>query len=572
MEHINVSNVERKVAMRLLAIFCLLLFNIQLSAQSLDFKHSNEGFNFWESLPKNYTPDQTYPLIVFLHGRGERGDGTNESANNILTWGPLRHIKHDRFKSFTFEDKKYSFIVIAPQLNKPTSLWEPGLVDEVINYAILNYPVDVSRIYLTGLSMGGNGTWVYAYSDYNTQNRLAAIVPIASWGNIDKACKIASRNIPVWAFHGTDDNVIAFDRGKAVFDAAHSCMKNNMPEMKFTAYEETKHDSWQKAYDIRNEYHTPNVYEWMLSHTLEDEQASKVKGIAEKRTLTPEIVSDQKNLSESSPLKIIAKLPSSLDENSGMTFDSNGNIWMINDSGNGPFIFKLDTIGNVIGFKKIIYATNFDWEDITIDDDDNLFIADIGNNENLRKKLMVYKINLNDTSSRLAATTISFSYEDQTAFPPSPDKMNFDAESIIYLRDSLYIFSKNRSEPFDGTVNVYQIPAREGEYSAKLIDQLKLGSDSMLDNWITAAALSNDNKHLVLLSHSKFWLISCFKNNKFSSGEIQEVPLNTFSQKESVSFYNDDAIYLSDENYRKLTGGNLYKMLLGDLLHDCNNY
>ena len=565
MEHFNVSNVEAKMALRLISILLLLLISFKSKAQSLEFKYSDLGFKFWESLPENYDTSKKYPLIVFLHGRGERGDGTENSSQNALTWGPLRHINHGRFKQFTYEEEKYSFIVIAPQIDKPLTIWDPALVDQVINYAITNYPVDIRRVYLTGLSMGGNGTWVYAYSDYNSPNKLAAIATISAWGNIEKSCKVALRKIPVWAFHGIDDNTVDFERGKSVFQAAKNCIENNEPEMIFTAYENTKHDAWQKAYDVRNEWHTPNIYQWMLSHSLPSEKVKQIANDISLRTSTPEKTSESR-------LTLINKLPASLEESSGLVFDSQGNIWMLNDSGKGPFIFKLDTLGNILEFKKITHATNFDWEDMAIDSQNNLYIADIGNNENSRKKLMVYKVNLNDTSSRLPATTISYSYEDQVEFPPPPDQMNFDAESIILMRDSLYIFTKNRTEPFDGIVNIYQIPAKEGEYSAKLIDKLQLGSGAMLDNWITSASLSNDKKHLVLLSHSKLWLISCFEKNHFSSGIINEISLGSFSQKEGVTFYKNKQLYISDENYRKLIGGNLYKMDLSKLMLPCQNY
>lgn len=574
MEHTYVSNVERKMDVKIFTILLLFTNSFISNAQSLEFKHSGQNFNFWESLPENYDSNKKYPLIIFLHGRGERGDGTDDSADNMLTWGPLRHIKNGRFNSFDYQGKEYAFIVIAPQLNKPQSIWEPDFVDQVINYALLNYAVDASRVYLTGLSMGGNGTWVYAYSDFNSQNKLAAIVPIASWGDTNKACRIASREIPVWAFHGVDDNVISFDRGRSIYEAAKSCTQNNYPEINFTAYQDTKHDSWKKAYDVRNEFHTPNVYQWMLSHTLPAKNASKIVQSAKKRTILSDINVKNSETQNSMSLELICKLPSSLEESSGMVTDSKGNIWMHNDSGKGPFIFKLDTAGNVLDFKKIIHASNFDWEDLAIDKNDNLYIGDIGNNENKRKKLMIYKVNLNDTSSRLYASTIGFTYEDQVDFPPAPNNMNFDAESLIFMNGFLYLFTKNRTEPFDGMVKVYKIPSTAGDYSAKLIDTLRLGNGDggMIDNWITAADIDKTNKHLTLLSHSKLWLISCFKNDQFSSGVIQEVPLKSFSQKESICFNSTHELFISDENYRNILGGNLYKIQVKKILNDCNNY
>lgn len=573
MEHPHVSIMERKMVVRIITIFFLCL-GLEAQAQTLSFKHADLGFKFWESLPDNYNKNNTYPLIVYLHGRGERGDGTDASAENVLTWGPLRHVKHGRFKSFSYDGKSYSFIVIAPQIDKPTSLWDPALVDQVINYALKNYAVDLSRVYLTGPSLGGNGTWVYAYSDFNAENKLAAIAPIASWGNLDKACKVAVRNIPVWAFHGIDDDIIDFSRGQQIFEAAKACAENDIPEMKFTSYENTRHNSWQKAYDVRHTYHNPNIYEWMLSHQLTKQEEAKIERKLTDKTEVNIKDYEAKPSTNSLSLSKIAKLPSSLDECSGIVTDSKGNLWVHNDSGNGPFIFKLDTTGNVLAFKKIVLASNFDWEDVAIDNNDNLYIGDIGNNDNNRKKLIIYKVNLNDTSSRLSASSITFEYEDQQEFPPSLSEMNFDAESLIYLNDSLYIFSKNRTEPFDGRVKVYVLPSKEGHYKARLIDTLNLGDESggMMDNWITGATISSDNRHIILLSHSKLWILSCFEGNKFSSAKITKVNLDTFSQKEGITFYRDKELFITDENFRNLIGGNLYRVSLNKLLQSCNNF
>ncbi|MEP2771631.1 MAG: alpha/beta hydrolase-fold protein [Fulvivirga sp.] len=551
--------------MKVFICFILILLSCSVvNSQSLTFKENTEiNINFWEALPPSYNTNTEYPVIIYLHGRGERGDGTRESANNILTWGPLRHIKNDRFPAFTHDGKAYHFIVIAPQLNKPKSLWSPDIIDQTIKHTIDNYSVDQTKIYLTGPSMGGNGTWIYTYSDYNSDNKIAAIAPIASWGNEDKACKVAVRNIAVWAFHGEDDNIIPIKRGREVFEAAKSCSTNDLPDMKFTSYDNTKHNSWQMAYDPRNTFHSPNLYEWFLSHSLP-------KKIKENIEVNNEEIQPTENLSN--PFISTHTLSKSLHESSGLAVDKNGNIWSHNDSGNGPYIFKIDSTGNAAEYKKVTYATNYDWEDLTIDENNNLYIADIGNNDNTRKKFSIYKVNLNTQEDRLKAESITFTYPDQHEFPPIPSKLDFDAESIIYLNDSLYIFNKSRREPFDGIVKVYKLPSMPGEYQAELIDslQLEITAPGMINNWITSATIDKKGKIVLLLTHDKVWAITCFSGGKFSNGQIQKINLNHYSQKEGITFTNKQTIAITDELFRNIIGGKIYRMDLPKLLNDCN--
>ncbi|MTI19961.1 hypothetical protein E1176_02905, partial [Fulvivirga sp. RKSG066] len=352
MEYTNVSNVERKVAIRHWIYIAFLFVYGNISGQSLEFKTNDSlNFKYWESLPENYDPSKKYPLIVFLHGRGERGDSTLASSEKVLTWGPLRHVKNG---DFTPEKVGGEFIIIAPQLDRPASFWAPSSVDIVMNFALNNYPIDHSRVYLTGLSMGGNGTWSYAYSQFNSPNKLAAIVPIASWGNETKACNIGIRDIPVWAFHGMKDDLVPFDGGKSVFDAAEKCKKNLSTEMIFTSYENTYHNSWQQAYSLSNKLDRPNIFTWMLSKSLSE---------------VP--VNNSVNKEKKSLLFKISKLPSSLDENSGMAFDTQSNLYMHNDSGNGTYLFRMNLSGKIENMKKVIFASNFDWEDMAIDKSNN---------------------------------------------------------------------------------------------------------------------------------------------------------------------------------------------------------
>lgn len=195
--------------------------------------------NYLITLPKGYDEDKekTWPLMLFLHGAGESGD----NLEKVKTHGPPKLIA---------AGKEFPFIVVSPQ--SPRFGWNveslKGLLDQVES----TYRVDRSRVYLTGLSMGGFGTWALAtaYPDH-----FAAIAPVCGGGEKFWARRIA--NLPTWVFHGTADNVVPVQLSKDMVEALEAA---NAKEVKFTAYEGVGHDSWTATYD------NPELYEWLLSH------------------------------------------------------------------------------------------------------------------------------------------------------------------------------------------------------------------------------------------------------------------------------------------------------------------
>jgi hypothetical protein len=260
-------------------------------------------------------------------------------------------------------------------------------------------------------------------------------------------------------------------------------------------------------------------------------------------------------------LELLTPLPKSVLEISGMVFTNQG-LWVHNDSDNGPFILLMTDKGLVKTIKKVIGATNYDWEDIASDLNGNLFIGDIGNNANTRRTLQVYKVPnpLKTNEIRVAAETIEFSYPDQTTFPPKNPRLIYDAEAMIYFNDSLFIFNKNRSVPFDGFVRVYKIPAKPGKYKAALVDSVHLGGKNSLNNWITGADISKDGKKLALLSSDKIWVFENFKGSRFFKGSIKFLKLDHFSQKEAICFDDKNDLFVADELFEKVLGGNLYRL------------
>lgn len=264
--------------------------------------------------------------------------------------------------------------------------------------------------------------------------------------------------------------------------------------------------------------------------------------------------------------KEFAMLPSQLKEVSGLFYDSNTtSFWTLQDSGNKNELYQLDQTGKLVHTLKVLQTKNIDWEELTADNEGNLYIGDFGNNKNERKDLTIYKIDkANLTEAEVNPTAkITFSYPEQTEFPPQKTEMMFDAEAFFFYNNNFYIFTKNRSKDFDGTSYVYQVPNKEGHQEAKLVQTFKGCND--YDNCaITGAAISPDEKTFVLLSHSKIWTVEDFNPNAILDGKITMHKLKHNSQKESISFKDDHTIYIADE-VKKDTGGKIYQVDLNVL-------
>ena len=257
-------------------------------------------------------------------------------------------------------------------------------------------------------------------------------------------------------------------------------------------------------------------------------------------------------------LKVIADLPSTLDEVSGIEKIKGTNlIWMLNDSGNKPVVYGVDTKGKTIR-EVLVNAKNNDWEDITSDEKGNLYIADFGNNNNKRKNLRILKIKHQDLliEGKVEVEKIKFSYPNQYRFPPKKKDRFFDAESLLYKNGFLYIFTKSRVKDKYGKTILCKIPAVKGSHVAKRISTFE--NCSNLECSITAAAISPNGKKVALLNHQSVFIFTNFVDDDFFSGDVKEFPLGHVSQKESISFKDDITLYIADEKTKSL-GGKLYE-------------
>jgi hypothetical protein len=261
-------------------------------------------------------------------------------------------------------------------------------------------------------------------------------------------------------------------------------------------------------------------------------------------------------LSFSQSLQKIKTLDEKLHEISGIEVLNDSCFVAINDGGNEPILFVLNFSGEIIHKVKIENAQNHDWEDLSCDEQGNLYIADIGNNSNNRKNLCVYRVNLDSIFFRekLSAEKITFSYEDQKAFPPNREELNFDAEAISFRNDSLYIFTKCRTIPYSGVTKIYQIPSKPGNHVANQLTTIQLKKRKMKLDGVTSADFSKDTCFLLTYSGIEIFEIS---GNNFL--KIKRKSFKKLTQKEAIC-YKNKSVFIADERFRNLLNAKFYKL------------
>lgn len=219
-------------------------------AMLLESASAGDRVGYYLYLPPAYDRDTTtrFPLLVFLHGIGERGNGTSELPR-VLKFGPPRSIERGR---------DFPFIIITPQLPARAGHWPVALVDEVVREAERTARVDSARIYLTGLSDGGDASWNYAMAHPSVP---AAIVPIASEASPRGIC--AMRGVPVWAFHGERDRDVKLAVEQRLVDALNACQPPPDEPARLTVYAGAGHLVWTRTYEGSD---SVDIYAWLLAH------------------------------------------------------------------------------------------------------------------------------------------------------------------------------------------------------------------------------------------------------------------------------------------------------------------
>jgi predicted peptidase len=193
-------------------------------------------------LPQGYgtDPDEKWPLILYLHGMGERGND-------------LQLVKTHGIPKIVERQPDFPFVAVSPQCPDETLWWDHhGTLKAMLDEIVTRYAIDEARIYLTGNSMGGYGTWSLATAH---AEQFAAIAPICGGGFPEMVREL--KDVPVWAFHGAEDKVVALKESQRMVDALRACGGN----VRFTIYPGVGHDAWTQTYD------NPDLYEWFLQHT-----------------------------------------------------------------------------------------------------------------------------------------------------------------------------------------------------------------------------------------------------------------------------------------------------------------
>lgn len=197
------------------------------------------GCQYLLYVPRGYgeAPEERWPVILFLHGAGERGD----DLELVKTHGPPRLIS---------EGAEFPFVMIAPQCPEG-EWWNPEVLVALLDVVMESYRVNEDRVCVTGLSMGGLGTWHVAAT---YPERFAAIAPICGSpypfkpGTLDK--------LPIWCFHGAMDDVVPVEDSDLMVRRLRECGG----QVRFTVYPDAGHDSWSRTYD------NAELYEWFLRH------------------------------------------------------------------------------------------------------------------------------------------------------------------------------------------------------------------------------------------------------------------------------------------------------------------
>ena len=198
-------------------------------------------------LPKDYAADASrqWPLVLFLHGAGERGS----DLQKVAVHGPPKLVQAGR---------DFPFILVSPQCPEGQT-WDDSVLISLLDELQAKYRVDPKRVYATGLSMGGYGTWALALRH---PQRFAAVAPICGGGDRIRALLPAQREalktLGVWAFHGAKDNVVVLGESERMVDALK---KAGVTDIQLTVYPEAGHDSWTQAYN------EPTFFDWLLKHS-----------------------------------------------------------------------------------------------------------------------------------------------------------------------------------------------------------------------------------------------------------------------------------------------------------------
>ena len=194
------------------------------------------SYKYHIKLPRNYYQQEKCPMILFLHGGGAYTDDINV-------------VKGYGLGDYADAHEDFPFVVIAPQSRGG---WDADKLYEVVEEVLAYYMIDETRIYVTGFSMGGEGTYILAI---NYPELIAAAAPVCGYSHPEEAYRM--RDVPCWIFHDEGDPSVPVEESRAMYDALNELEA----EVKLTLYYNNTHDAWHETYA------NPELYDWFLEHT-----------------------------------------------------------------------------------------------------------------------------------------------------------------------------------------------------------------------------------------------------------------------------------------------------------------
>lgn len=272
------------------------------------------------------------------------------------------------------------------------------------------------------------------------------------------------------------------------------------------------------------------------------------------------------------------KLPKELNEISGLEKLNDSVLIAINDGGNSPDIFFINLNGEIIKKCRLSNALNVDWEDLTMDDQRNLYIADVGNNRNARKDLCILKVNADQAfqSDSIRSKKISLAYADQDQLPPPPESFKFDCEALFWMNDSLHLITKNRAKKpkkkemktsgyfWDRFPEDYVVSNVPGSYlvnkNSLNIQYLMKVRNSGIKDLITSVDYSEGVMAVLTYSELKTFGVDVKENKVTILNAWGTKKFKKLAQRESIVIFSKSTVFIASEKHLILGGPHLIKI------------
>jgi len=265
------------------------------------------------------------------------------------------------------------------------------------------------------------------------------------------------------------------------------------------------------------------------------------------------------NSSFAQRMKVLTRLAPELNESSGLLVFSDSTWLTVNDSGNDAVIFEVNGTGSVVSATTFANAQNFDWEELQFDQLGNIYIGDIGNNNQSRNGLTLYKFHRDQIGkSDVVVEKIDFYYPEQLRFPPKISERNFDAEAFLVQRDSIFIFTKDWSKPFNGISKIYYVPNKPGRHAATLLRTFQTNNISPYRDAITGVCWLG--KDILILAYGAIYHIRDVHQLLHTTNFVQskKYVFKKLKQFEAIATSADGKIYITTEKHRILGRAKLY--------------